>query len=236
MVFDAGRRSGRDHLRYVTFFSLTSIAAEDEDGRTDGKLLLLTPIDPLFLLLPLLIALSPIDPFSTTAAASEPEGRFEPFETIFDRATTAWSSSASDPGSNYTIEPKDIETFVGLGFIRSTVSRLCDSLSTSTDSSSTEGEMYRLSKSKTITALSEKVHRIVKATEEAEKSAKAGSGQKGDGATEEEEGGGGGEGPTPLLARLLGREEGVNDVGGVSEGVMKGAAPLPSGILASFLT
>lgn len=176
----------------------------------DGKLVVLTPIDPLFVLLPLLIALSPIDPFAPTTSADV--GRFESFDTMFDRAPTIWVSSAD---SGLSIDPKDVEAFTSFPFVRSTVARCCDTLEGG-------GDMFRLSKDKVLIALAQKVVRIVQSLEAAQAAIKAAV-PEGKATQEEEQGY---SGPRPLLVRLVEKEEGMGDVAGVPEAVMKGEARL----------
>lgn len=73
----------------------------------DGKLLLMTPIDPAFILIPLLLAVRPTD---------NGAGMFRPLDEVFD--------GVSEKLENVT--PEDVESLIKLDCVGGAMRRICD--------------------------------------------------------------------------------------------------------------
>ncbi|KAG8932883.1 hypothetical protein FRC03_012877 [Tulasnella sp. 419] len=116
----------------------------DDTVVQDGKLLVLTPIDPIFLLVPLL------EPVSSTA-------QFRPLDDIFEEATekvNATLSELSVPDCP-PISAEDVSSFARLSSVRSAVERICEKKDLTEDLS-----VHRFSKAKFLEVVKVKTDRI----------------------------------------------------------------------------
>ncbi|KAK0195393.1 Ydr279p protein family-domain-containing protein [Armillaria mellea] len=93
----------------------------EEEIISDGKLLILTPIDPAFLLIPILKSTIPSDGTS---------GNFRPADDIFEDAISRLSRESNDLVSAF-----DITSFVEMDCTRTALRRVCEM----------KGEFYRFS-------------------------------------------------------------------------------------------
>ena len=73
----------------------------------DGELLVMTPIDPSFLLIPLLLAVRPTD---------NSAGMFRPLDEVFDGV----------PEKLESVTPEDVATLINLDCVAGAMRRICD--------------------------------------------------------------------------------------------------------------
>ncbi|THH21340.1 hypothetical protein EW146_g201 [Bondarzewia mesenterica] len=120
----------------------------DDEVVEDGKLLVMTPIDPSFILIPILQASKPLDGSL---------GTFRPIDDILDDVAPRLSqlSSSSDPSS--TTVPKDILFLSSLDCIAGAMRRICD-----VKDITPEITVYRYSEEKVMKYLHAKVARLSK--------------------------------------------------------------------------
>ncbi|KAI0745770.1 ribonuclease H2, subunit B [Earliella scabrosa] len=81
----------------------------------DGKLLVMTPIDPAFLLIPLL----------QTTLPSEGHGNFRPLDDIFEDVLSNLTATVSKDAGQ-TISPEDLAQFTSLKCTQAAMRRVCD--------------------------------------------------------------------------------------------------------------
>ncbi|KAI0062863.1 hypothetical protein BV25DRAFT_1884461 [Artomyces pyxidatus] len=115
----------------------------------DGKMLLMTPIDPSFLLLPILRALMP---------SKDTAVKFLPLEDVFEEAVAKSaqlydSSNPTNPSSS--ISPPDIIALTKLDCVANAMRRICD-----VKDITPEITVYRYSEDRTMSYLRSKVARL----------------------------------------------------------------------------
>ncbi|KAJ7079127.1 ribonuclease H2, subunit B [Mycena belliarum] len=115
----------------------------------DGKLLVMTPIDPAFLLIPIL---------QSVYGDNGAQGMFRPADEIFeDAATNLEQSSTSSAGKDATliVSKEDVLEFTSLECCKSALSRVCDVKEITEDIT-----VYRFSPDKVVEYLRIKVQRL----------------------------------------------------------------------------
>ncbi|KAJ3853762.1 ribonuclease H2, subunit B [Lentinula lateritia] len=115
---------------------------------SDGKLLLITPVDPAFLLVPILRSFSP---------KNGSLGQFRTADDIFEEAAIKLEQSSSKDSSE-TISAKDVATFTSMNCCKDALSRICDSQELPPDIM-----VYRFSPTKYIEYLKLKVLNLLEA-------------------------------------------------------------------------
>lgn len=89
----------------------------EEDVVADGKLVLITPVDPAFLLIPILQAAHPQD--GTL-------GSFRPADDIFEEASRKFQASLQSGETDSSVLSKDILRFASLKMVKESLKRICD--------------------------------------------------------------------------------------------------------------
>ncbi|KDQ21843.1 hypothetical protein BOTBODRAFT_99689 [Botryobasidium botryosum FD-172 SS1] len=119
----------------------------------DGKLLAMTPIDPVFLLIPILLALESAD--------GESGARFRPIDDLFEDAVTKMVSIEGAEDGNARTGPLNADDIMRLGRLKCTpaaLQRLCDC-----KEAAVELIVYRFSRSKLLDVLRRKTSRLAAA-------------------------------------------------------------------------
>ncbi|KAI0318395.1 ribonuclease H2, subunit B [Amylostereum chailletii] len=111
----------------------------------DGKMLIMTPIDPTFLLLPLLLAAKPADGSA---------GLFQPLDDIFDGLEPKLNTKLPENGSP-SVTQEDISILASLDCVAGAMRRICD-----VQDIAPEITVYRWSEDKAIEYLQSKVARL----------------------------------------------------------------------------
>ncbi|KAF8517650.1 ribonuclease H2, subunit B [Gautieria morchelliformis] len=112
---------------------------EGDQILADGKLLLMTPVDPVFLLIPILQAAQPLDGSI---------GNFRPADDIFEEAASKLTQGSA-------IKGQDVLRLATLDCVRGALNRICDSKEVTE-----ELTVYRYSHSKLLQSISAKVARL----------------------------------------------------------------------------
>ncbi|KAJ3896757.1 ribonuclease H2, subunit B [Lentinula edodes] len=115
---------------------------------SDGKLLLITPVDPAFLLVPILRSFSP---------KNGSLGQFRTADDIFEEAAIKLEQSSSKD-STETISAKDVATFASMNCCKDALTRICDSQELPPDIM-----VYRFSPTKYVEYLKLKVLNLLEA-------------------------------------------------------------------------
>ncbi|KAL4074167.1 ribonuclease H2, subunit B [Scleroderma citrinum] len=121
-----------------------------DDVISDGRLLVMTPIDPLFLLIPLL----------TAGKQREGEQVFRPADDIFEQAATQLAEGTQAPASqdpSLAITTEDIMRFGALECTRNAMKRVCE-----VKEITAEIIVFRYSQKKLIDQLEEKVRALAR--------------------------------------------------------------------------
>ncbi|KIO31282.1 hypothetical protein M407DRAFT_19661, partial [Tulasnella calospora MUT 4182] len=119
---------------------------DDDQVLGDGKLLVFTPVDPLFLLLPIMSAVVPTNK-ATTA-------QFRPLEDIFEDAANKLSKTPTEENSERVLA-EDILFLGRLGCVVEAMKRICEVKEITEDIT-----VYRFSRPNLLSALQAKVTRI----------------------------------------------------------------------------
>ncbi|PFH53808.1 hypothetical protein AMATHDRAFT_54330 [Amanita thiersii Skay4041] len=132
-------------------------SVEPTDGRswflgeeviTDGRLLIFTPVDPVFLLLPILQATNPLEGI---------ESHFRPAADIFDEASSKLFGGSPAPSDVSTqVLQRDILQFSSLDSVRQSLHHVCDVKAVAQDV-----VVYRYSSIKVIEYLKKKVSQLM---------------------------------------------------------------------------
>ncbi|CAK5281794.1 unnamed protein product [Mycena citricolor] len=123
-----------------------------QDVVADGKLLLLTPIDPAFLLIPILRAVYP-------PTAKGDKGLFRPMDEIFDDAADNLAETTQVSADKDThISKDDVQALTSLPCCHSAMKRVCDFQDATEDLA-----VYRFSTEKLVSYLRCKVDRLATA-------------------------------------------------------------------------
>ncbi|KAJ6596657.1 ribonuclease H2, subunit B [Mycena sp. CBHHK59/15] len=121
----------------------------DQEVLADGKLLVMTPIDPAFLLIPILQSVYP---------ENGALGMFRPADEIFDDAATNLeesSTSAAGKDVSLIVSKEDVLRFTSLECCQSALNRICDMKEITP-----EITVYRFSPTKVVEYLRVKVSRL----------------------------------------------------------------------------
>ncbi|GLB37612.1 putative ydr279p protein family (RNase H2 complex component) [Lyophyllum shimeji] len=118
----------------------------DEDVISDGKLLIMTPIDPAFLLIPILQAVHPCDGSA---------GTYRPADDIFEDAAAKLHATSGKPDDGPWILTKDIIRFGSLPCVKAALAHICD-----VKDITSEITVYRLSLPKALKYVRDKVTRL----------------------------------------------------------------------------
>ncbi|KAG8893985.1 hypothetical protein FRC01_013235 [Tulasnella sp. 417] len=119
---------------------------EDDQVLGDGKLLVFTPVDPLFLLLPIMSAVAP--PNKATTA------QFRPLEDIFEDAASKITKASTEEDSD-RVSTDDILFLGRLGCVLEAMKRICEVKEITEDIT-----VYRFSQATLLSELQAKVTRL----------------------------------------------------------------------------
>lgn len=117
-----------------------------EEVVSDGRLLVMTPIDPLFLLIPILGA---------TIVEGGGQVNFRPADDIFEEAATKFAEATHPSGSqdpSFIVTPDDIVTFGALDCTMHAMRRICETKEITTDIT-----VFRYSQERLVEQLTKKV-------------------------------------------------------------------------------
>ncbi|KAF8581587.1 hypothetical protein K439DRAFT_1647835 [Ramaria rubella] len=121
---------------------VVAVSTEVTDALLDGKLLVMAPIDPAFLLLPILQVAQPLDGSI---------GNFRPPDDIFEEAAARLSQGSK----SCTIKSKDVLQLAALDCVHAALKRICDYKEITEEIS-----VYRLSPTKLLQMIAAKVARL----------------------------------------------------------------------------
>lgn len=117
-----------------------------EEVVSDGRLLVMTPIDPIFLLIPILGA---------TVSQEGGQANYRPADDIFEEAAMKLAEASHSSGSqdpSFTVAPDDIMTFGALDCTVQAMRRICD-----TKEITAEITVFRYSQERLLEQLTKKV-------------------------------------------------------------------------------
>ena len=101
---------------------------------TDGKLLVITPVDPAFLLIPILQTTQTVNPISLhrlflshgSIQQDGTLGTFRPADDIFEEASRRFQPSEQSSRTDSFVLSNDILRFASMKVVKDSLKRICD--------------------------------------------------------------------------------------------------------------